>query len=99
MVWASIGGGKLGDIVIVPDEEDCDEDGNGGRKKTTKKQKRVNQDVYIDILNDHLRRSLRKTGCSIFMQDGAPCHTAKKVKVWFDKHPNITVLSWCPQSP
>ena len=52
----------------------------------SKRQKRVNQDVYIDILNKNLRRSLRKTGCFIFMQDGAPCHTAKKVQqsmVWW----------------
>ena len=41
---------------------------------------RVNQDVDIDILNKNLCRSLRKTGFSIFMQDGAPCHTAKKVQ-------------------
>ena len=64
-----------------------------------KRQKRVNQDVYIDILNKNLRRSLRKTGCSIFMQDGAPCHTAKKVQQWFDDHPWVTLLPWAPQSP
>ena len=64
-----------------------------------KHQKRVNQDVYIDILNKNLRRSLRKTGCSIFMQDGAPCHTAKKVQQWFDDHPWVTLLPWAPQSP
>ena len=62
-------------------------------------QKRVNQDVYNDILNKNLRRSLRKTGCSIFMQDGAPCHTAKKVQQWFDDHPWVTLLPWAPQSP
>ena len=61
--------------------------------------RRVNQDVYIDILNKNLRRSLRKTGCSIFMQDGAPCHTAKKVQQWFDDHPWVTLLPWAPQSP
>ena len=53
----------------------------------------------IDILNKNLRRSLRKTGCSIFMQDGAPCHTAKKVQQWFDDHPWVTLLPWAPQSP
>ena len=31
------------------DEDDCDD---GSRKKGPKRQKRVNQDVYIDILND-----------------------------------------------
>ena len=65
-----------------------------------KHHKRINQDVYIiDILNKNLRRSLRKTGCSIFMQDGAPCHTAKKVQQWFDDHPWVTLLPWAPQSP
>ena len=96
MVWGAVGGGKLGDIVVVPDEDDCDD---GGRKKGPKRQKRVNQDVYIDILNKNLCRSLRKTGCSIFMQDGAPCHTAKKVQQWFDDHPWVTLLPWAPQSP
>ena len=48
MVWASVGGGKLDDIVVVPNEDDCDD---GGCKKGPKCQKRVNQDVYIDILN------------------------------------------------
>ena len=60
---------------------------------------RVNQDVDIDILNKNLCRSLRKTGFSIFMQDGAPCHTAKKVQQWFDDHPWVTLLPWAPQSP
>ena len=55
--------------------------------------------TLIDILNKNLHRSLRKTGCSIFMQDGAPCHTAKKVQQWFDDHPWVTLLPWAPQSP
>ena len=33
------------------------------------------------------------------MQDGAPCHTAKKVQQWFDDPPWVTLLSWAPQSP
>ena len=33
------------------------------------------------------------------MQDGAPCHTAKKVQQWFDDHPWVTLLDWAPQSP
>ena len=36
MVWASVGGGKLGDIVVVPNEDDCDD---GGCKKSPKCQK------------------------------------------------------------
>ena len=66
---------------------------------TNTRRESTKMSTLIDILNKNLHRSLRKTGCSIFMQDGAPCHTAKKVQQWFDDHPWVTLLPWAPQSP
>ena len=53
MVWGCMGGGKLGDLVIVPDK---DEEGN------KRSQRRCNQYNYRDILEEHLRPSMAKTG-------------------------------------
>ena len=37
-------------------------------------------------------------GCTIFQQDGAPAHKAKKVSVWLREH-GITLLDWPGNSP
>ena len=37
------------------------------------------------------------TGCSVFMQDGAPCHTAKSIKAWLSDS-GVPVLDWVGQS-
>ena len=34
----------------------------------------------------------------IFQQDGAPAHTARSIKAWFDEN-DINVLPWCARSP
>jgi len=39
-------------------------------------------------------------GCCLFQQDNAPCHKAKMVQEWFEKHNNkFEVLTWPPNSP
>ena len=73
--------------------------GNGklGRLYFVAKNQKMNAEMYKDVLKKHLRPSLRKTGCSVFMQDGAPCHTARSIKEWFAEN-DIEVLDWVGQS-
>ena len=62
---------------------------------------RLNSEAYIEILGDHLLPSidlLRESQHVIFQQDNAPCHTAKKVKAWFDEN-KINVMPWPANSP
>lgn len=62
----------------------------------------VNADKYIHILESHLKPTLeesRRTGFEfIFQQDGAACHTAKRVKIWLLEN-NIPLLPWVSSSP
>ena len=44
------------------------------------KNAKMNAAMYREVLEKHLKPSLRQTGCSVFMQDGAPCHTARSIK-------------------
>ena len=63
---------------------------------------RMNQFGYIQVLEDQLRPSLellKKEGQQlIFQQDGAPCHTAKRVKKWFEEE-ELELLPWPSLSP
>ena len=43
---------------------------------------KMNKDNYLELLADHLPDSFEKCKGEFFMQDGAPCHTAKQVKDW-----------------
>ena len=58
---------------------------------------KMNARMYQEVLQRHLRRSLEKTGCSIFMQDGAPCHKAKTIMAWLGNS-GVPVLDWVGQS-
>ena len=58
---------------------------------------KMNAEMYISVLRNHLKRSMKKTGCKIFMQDGAPCHKAHRVMNWLDDH-DVDVLEWVGQS-
>lgn len=44
----------------------------------------MNQYNYLELLCDHLPRSFHLCRSKYFMQDGAPCHTAKSVVKWLD---------------
>jgi len=62
---------------------------------------RVNQYSYIRCLEDALLPSadlFYDHQNYIFMQDGAPAHTAHTVKDWLDEN-DIRLLDWCPRSP
>ena len=59
---------------------------------------KMNAAMYLEVLRKHLKASLKKTGTSVFMQDGAPCHTARSIKQWFTEQ-DVQVLDWVGQSP
>lgn len=42
----------------------------------------MNQYNYLELLCDHLPEAFERCGATIFMQDSAPCHTAKSVVQW-----------------
>lgn len=62
----------------------------------------MNADKYINVLQNNLRPQIEQTRLNnidcIFQQDGAACHTAKKVKHWMLEH-NISILNWTSSSP
>ena len=59
----------------------------------------MNGGMYLTILQQHLQACMPNLGCSIFMNDGAPCHRACSVRNWLrDNH--IQVLDkWPGNSP
>lgn len=62
---------------------------------------KMNAEVYVDILNRHLKASAQKLGLPksfIFMQDNDPKHTSSKAKTFF-KEKKVNVLDWPAQSP
>lgn len=42
----------------------------------------MNNDNYLVLLAEHLLESFEKCQANFFMQDGAPCHSAKDVAGW-----------------
>ncbi len=58
---------------------------------------KMNAVMYREVLRRHLKSSLKMTGCSVFMQDGAPCHTARSIKEWLAAS-KVPVLDWPGQS-
>jgi transposase len=59
----------------------------------------INRHVYVGILQEHLPVCMPAMGCTVFQQDGAPCHTARSVKQWLCVN-NIPLLEhWPGNSP
>ncbi|KAI5086608.1 hypothetical protein C0J45_23324, partial [Silurus meridionalis] len=61
---------------------------------------RVNANVYQNLLQQHMvpSLSLSPNQPAVFMQDNAPCHTAKQVKQFLETE-NIEIMTWPAQSP
>ena len=82
MIWSVISGKGTGRLYVV--------------------QGMMKQDKYKQMLMDRLLPQVRDwfpNGESfVFMQDGAPCHTAHSVKAFLHEQ-NIPLLSWLGNSP
>lgn len=82
MIWSVISGKGTGRLYVVE-----------GIMK---------QDQYKEVLQNHLIPQLKDwfpNGESfVFMQDGAPCHTARSIKTFLQQS-NIPLLSWPGNSP
>jgi len=63
---------------------------------------RINQHTYRNTLENQLLPSVDlwygESTSWLFMQDGAPAHTAKSIKDWFDEN-QVVLLPWCARSP
>ena len=61
---------------------------------------RLDSKKYVRLICGSLEQDGRRLagGNFIFQQDGAPCHTSKHTKSWFERK-NINLLPWVPQSP
>ncbi|GFW00437.1 transposable element Tcb2 transposase [Trichonephila clavipes] len=82
MIWSVISGKGTGRLYVVK----C----------------MMRQDQYIDVLQNRLIPQLEEWFPNgepyIFMQDGAPCHTSRSIKV-FVAEQNIPLLDWTGNSP
>jgi transposase len=58
----------------------------------------MNASVYLPLLQDVLSVQMPRLGCTVYQQDNAPCHTAKKVKSWLHNN-HIPLLDWPASSP
>ena len=48
--------------------------------------KKMNADVYVKVLEEHMLNVFRIHGSEVFVHDCAPCHKAKKVTNFFSSH-------------
>ena len=69
-----------------------------GRLYSVKHNPKRNAAMYKRVLQKHLKASMNMTGCTTFMQDGAPCHTAGTIKEWLANHAEVPVPDWVGQS-
>lgn len=73
--------------------------GGVGELVLFEKNTRVDQYLYYLMLDQHLQPSLEKTGCSIFQQDGARCHTTGLIFNLFDELGVEILEKWPANSP
>jgi transposase len=58
----------------------------------------MNGKRYMKVLEDKLFPLMERLGATKFPQDGAPCHTSKKVMAQL-KEKQISVMDWPGNSP
>ena len=59
----------------------------------------MNKNNYLELLCDFLPSSFEKCSANLFMQDGAPCHTAHDVKQWLHDCEISFFEDWPSNSP
>ena len=59
----------------------------------------LNKDKYLELLCDHLPECFEVSQADIFMQDGAPCHTAHCVTQWLRDCEVQYIDDWPGNSP
>lgn len=59
----------------------------------------VNKERYLELLCDHLEDCFDACKSEVFMQDGAPAHTAKLIKEWFEFVGVDYIKDWPGNSP
>ena len=58
----------------------------------------MNGALYIDVLKNHMLPFYEKHENPHFLQDGAPCHRAKRVMEWLTEN-NVSLIEWPGHSP
>ena len=69
-----------------------------GKRPLVRLHRKINPTVYKEILKKHvpnLRTVINQP--AVFMQDNAPCHTAKSVKTFLSVE-DVTVMVWPARS-
>ena len=59
----------------------------------------INSAVYLDILKQNLPIWMPLLGATTFLHDGAPCHSSKVVRSWFDDQDFQLLPNWPGSSP
>ena len=62
------------------------------------KGKTMDSDLYIRCLREHLFGFMERHRCSVFLQDGAKCHTSRKTMAVLREQP-FRVIDWPGNSP
>ena len=52
----------------------------------------MNGERYRRVLDEKLEIFMHQHGTTHFLQDGAPCHTSKIAKAWFQERPQIQLI-------
>ena len=72
--------------------------GGRGRLNLLERGTRMNAVKYISNLTEYMLPTMEIHDCQYFLQDKAPCHTAKVVKKFFIDN-NINIIDWPGNSP
>jgi hypothetical protein len=59
----------------------------------------INADGYLHILQQCLQPSMQGGSCHFLLQDGAPCHSARKVHTWLQQEGVNLIGPWPGSSP
>ena len=55
--------------------------------------KKMNAELYLQVLEEHMLNFYHVHGFEVFMHDSAPCHKARKISRYFEQK-QISVLEW-----